>query len=287
MSTTAGFVVYDFVRNGQTLFDLMKIFDEVCDNNEFGEFCVVFIQLLVIAGFDMNEFSIPIRNYWDELVENGSHVLSKLPLTLLDIERCLIKHFREPVLCYPHKEIFADFEHGVFGGKAIEITQESNRFTIEKVFEKWKEMWCPAIETRVFMFDQKIRLREISPSLLKQLNLECLKGAKKEDIQIVHLTPGEVFGVLFCLCRSGPLNNPGREYDPYARLKTWISVAGFLGESTDLDLMVIKEKANNGFWAYVNAKSDWFFDQGDDHFILCLRPDLVSLSIIAVSTVQS
>ncbi len=284
---TLSYLFYVYGRHEKSIKTLDTIFDKVYDLGGYDEFCAGFIQLMIIAGFDKQDFSQSMLAFWEEVVANNSHKLSILPLFLLDIENQSHDYFHGRIHCYPEKDVFLDFEALRNNIEVVDVTQKEDVLYVEKAFEKWKEMWCPSIETRLFVFNHEITRKMISPEFLMNLKMDCFAGANKDEIEIVHIQPDEAFRILFGLCVLGPLNNPGSDTYFYARLKTWQSIAGFLGENEHFDLKMIEQEASKAFWAFVRAKSNWFEQQGDDHCILCLHPDRKGMGITAVSTVQS
>ncbi len=94
------------------------------------------------------------------------------------------------------------------------------------------------------------------------------------------VTPQRVLATLFNIAFSGGAYTHGQGI-ALARLKSWQSLGGLVGENGDLE--TIMNRAKQCRWFGFDATGGWFHNASWDVGIAALRPDGKSLALLAAT----
>lgn len=137
------------------------------------------------------------------------------------------------------------------------------------------------MEARTFAFDAPLPVAAVSPRLLLSLGLESLERAAEDEVTLTPVSPDIVLARLFTIAATG---GPHEGYESaYGRLHAWQSLAALAGAAPDEQIGPVTEWVRAGRWFHFEAPTDWFYHAGWDVGIAVLRPDGLTLAILAAT----
>jgi uncharacterized protein (TIGR02996 family) len=263
------------LASGQPQEVLQRSLERHADEHAFVELCACLVQEMVIRGARLD--GLPV-------VE---HPLAALPLRLTAVEAGLADFL-------PHSSLRGHIRGGATGPSSLpltvplpllgprpppalsEVTNEPLSERIGVVVRNWR------VETRVFRATWPLQVGDLSLSLLERLGLDCLQGVAGADIRAEFVPASQAVSTLFGVAANGGCYSRGR-YGAYGRLEAWSSVAGLVGAPPGETIEDVADMARRCLWVSFTAASEWFYQDTWDLGILCVRPDGMSLAVLAAT----
>lgn len=274
---------------------LAQLFERHADNPRYVEVLACILQERVLReGSVLSEEAS--RQFYERL-KLQNHPLSVLPFSLFPEEERLkgyLPHFQLPggSCSMPFGPNFNEKEEAQTSVpfsksdtiRFIEVTTEETANRIGTAVAKWKKESNGLIEARVFEASGHLPPAALSSEVLQSLGLECLKGAKSENIHLRESTLAEVMATLFAAAANGGAYNRG-EGGAYGRLAMWHSLSGLAGggsPDSGIEGSVAVIRACQRWWIF-DAASDWFSQVAWDIGIVVLRPGNDAIAILAAT----
>ncbi len=248
-------------------------------------------QELVMRGVDC--VSLPyMRQFWEKYKnEQRTHGVGLLPLKLHIIERevhsvmstyhldpaksiSAVDHYFFPLAGGPRLE-FLDADSPII--KLRKRTTPKFRLLVSQAVENW------TFEVALYLADEPITIESITEDFLLSLNLQCLKGIRESlDIRLHSTDPIEVFTLLFAAASTHNTTSEGHGHIQ-GRLRAWRSLSGLVGGNAETSFEEVESLANQCSWRLFWAASGWYYESYYHLGIVCLRPDGMSLSVLAAA----
>ncbi|MFO7322107.1 MAG: DUF6183 family protein [Chloroflexota bacterium] len=284
---------------------LLQIVARYLDSNEYrqsvGEYFHIELMSLLVHEMivhGVNVLSTPSVMLLHNKMRGRRHPLAWLPMFLTDLEDRLLDYLPEanqraaftlppvpPSMVAPLEEVPSVVQPMLpLGLPPVDaplpaIKETTRTYTSERMrvaVAHWYNM-----EARSFAFDAPLPAHAVTPRLLLALGLECLEGVTEDSIRVVPVRPNIVLARLFTIAATG---GPHEGYErAYGRLHAWQSLAALAGAAPDEQIGPVTERVKAGRWFHFEAPADWFHQAGWDIGIAVLRPDGLSLAILAAT----
>jgi hypothetical protein len=163
-----------------------------------------------------------------------------------------------------------------------EATDTSCSTWMRSAVLEWEGESNGLVEARVFRSDRPLATDEVTVGLLQSLGLESLQGASEANIRAERVRPQGAFNLLFSAASTGGAYSRGL-VGAYGRLAAWQSMAGLAGASDLEGIEGIAHVSRRCIWVSYHARSSWFYDVAWDLGLLCVRPDSMSLAVLAAT----
>jgi len=257
------------------------------DDGKSLEIITPLIQECVARGANFDGIG-SIKTYW-ELLGAKKNPLAWLPLHRLAIEKLIVfptysRHGSvetSPGTSVSGKlpEQHSDDDAGK-PFSAISLPVDSA--AVGSCVRMWKANSNGKLETKLFESSSDILPGDISRRQLLSLQLECLAGAKPQDVKVEVVKAEAVFAQLFSAAAMGGAYSHG-EKGAYGRLAAWQSLAALAGVGAGGKVDDISKVALQSRWWSLSSTSAWFHNIAWDFGIVCLRPDRRHLAVLAAT----
>jgi uncharacterized protein (TIGR02996 family) len=270
--------------------ELLAVLEHYRQDGRFLELLGCLSQEMVLRGVILD--GLPAGERIAICLRERMHPLARLPLSLTAVEgdlRPWLPHYggggqgwstpfgHLPQWCEP---LPAGPSSGA--GAFTETTDINSRHLIASAVLNWEEESNGQWEARVFRAERPISVEVLSLGLLRSLRLDCLEGVSEQDLlAAARVTPYMAFATLFSAASTGGAYNSGLR-GAYGRLAAWRSLAGLVGVSGD-DGEAVIDLARRCHWVRIPAVSEWFYQVAWDFGLLAVRPDGMSLAVLAAT----
>lgn len=271
------------LATGQSLKTLRAMLSLLENQAVFTEVLACWTQELIVKNYDLSG-EPSVITFWSRLA-GARHPLSALPLRLTRVEK-------ELHTWLPRLQVGGASRAMPFGpsdqrgtktaGEQTQVvaTELPTRPQAASVVSNWEQESNGRSETRRFRFDRPLSAEIISTELLETLQLACLEAVAVKQVTLRAIPTEHALNILFSASAGGGAYNVGRQA-AYGRLELWQSVAGLIGECSDIDALA--DQAARWDWFSFDAKSDWFWQVAWDLGIAALSPDGLSVSVLAAT----
>jgi hypothetical protein len=163
-----------------------------------------------------------------------------------------------------------------------ESPDPANRERMQAAVKNWHVKSAGQFEVREFQSNEPITSEHLSSTLLHALDLDCLYNAHKDEIRGELIPPHRAMNVLFAAAANGGAYTSGLG-GAYGRLGAWQSMVGLVNAPESDTIAAIADRAEHCHWLYFVATSDWFYQVCWDFGLAVVRPDGMSLAILAAT----
>jgi hypothetical protein len=206
---------------------------------------------------------IPQIDTWTNSAEWRRHPLSRLPLSLTDLEQSpTLRSYR---LCASSHEIPNPWPDGMSvppdpaadAPVVTPVPATADDENIRAAVQNWVECSGGRVETRVFELSGHLAPGAVA-RLLAEMKLECLDGLGADgEISVGACPPQRVWEVLFSAASTGGAWNNGVR-GAYGRLAAWQSLAGLVGAAGSTSVAEVERRVRQCDWFGFTAGSEWF-----------------------------
>jgi uncharacterized protein (TIGR02996 family) len=145
----------------------------------------------------------------------------------------------------------------------------------------WQEESNGKLEAWVLNLDEPAAPDHLGAAWIRRLGDESLSDLFGPGLRIVPVTPAPAWQLLFCCAQSGGAYGR-REWGAYGRLHAWQSFGWLAGVDHGMSMEWVAHQAQQCAWFSLGG-TDWFFDLAWDLGLIALRPDRMSLAILAAT----
>jgi hypothetical protein len=278
------------LAGAQSVLVLAKLLDRYADLEEHQEMLSLLVHEMVLRGVRCEE--IPQFRRHALKMRERHHPLAWLPLILLETESEIsLPSFHLGGTSYQlpfgptnqpmQRTHMPDVEgHSVPAVQETTNVDESRR--IRSAVTNWEEESNGRSEARTFTLPESIPVSALTGTLLRSLDLECLRDATPIDLQPVPIAPSWAFRSLFAAASTGGAYNSGH-YGAYGRYEAWRSIAGMAGASEQDTVSAVEIVAKQADWLRLEAKTEWFYQVAWDFGLIVLRSGGSSLAVLAAT----
>jgi hypothetical protein len=145
----------------------------------------------------------------------------------------------------------------------------------------WAEESNGLLEGKLFRLDSSLPAL-VGGEWFADLPADSLAGALTEPQWAINRrTPAEAFAQLFAAAHTGGAYGR-REWGAYGRLHAWQSFGALAGCAARVDTVSISAEAGRCEW-FSFGGTDWFYQIADDLGLICVRPDRLSVALLAAT----
>jgi Family of unknown function (DUF6183) len=253
------------------------------------EFLRLLMHEVVLRGFDGRDD--PTMNDLAEAMRAEQHPLAALPLALIEIE----SGFAELLPQYTLQSTSAWLDFGLAeplraSSEAadtatrtiVDTTTPAVQTALKAAVMGWETDSNGVVEARTFQIDPGLTAKDLSPTLLKSLRLDCLPHDHTGVLNGSAITPARALGILFSVAADGGAYNSG-ERGAYGRLAAWKSASALTSKEPIDDIPTIAQAVLRCDWLTFHAPGKWFSDVAWDFGLLALRPSGTTLAVLAAT----
>jgi uncharacterized protein (TIGR02996 family) len=271
---------------------LVSLFEQHAEDESVGELLACLTQEMVLRGREVRR--LPVLAQFGEKLRGLGHPLAHLPLQLTDLElrlRNYLPSYGERSVAWsspqshPPGEAAQPLPAHPLSGNPVAATEDTDAPSAERIaaaFQTWCERSNGYVEARTFRPARAVSAVDLSVGLLQSLGLACLQGAEAEDIRTSRVPPHQAVNILFSAAAGGGAYSSGL-LGAYGRSATWRSLGGLVGATAGESIECIAALAHGCLWASFDASSEWFCDVAWDYGLLAVRPDGLSLAVLAAT----
>ncbi len=219
---------------------------------------------------------------WEQLRQER-HPLAWLPLVLTDAE-ALVQDVLPMITrggsgySAPEQPVRRSRAIAIPGLSVVEVAVSPERSAeIRAAVAGWEAESGGSVELREFTVTP--RLVALDASVVAALELSCLRGAAEIASESIGVAPA--FRSLFCAATNGGAHGGGLG-GAYGRLAAWRSLGALAGVAPSASAEVALEIARKCQWLSFFAPG-WFQDVAWDLGLAALRPDGVSIAVLAAT----
>jgi uncharacterized protein (TIGR02996 family) len=267
---------------------LLSALEEHSDEPVF-ELWACTLQELVLRGGHLE--GLPVVERFLKKMQGQNHPLRRLPLHLVEAEQGLEN-------CLPQYSPTSSWWPTLFGpsqtpaGSPLRLTAArplpvwsgtndvASIAELQASVQMWGEESSGCVEAQVFRVASPLTSDDLSVPLLQEMRLDCLAGAR--DIRAKRISLREVISLLFRAAADGGAYTRGVK-GAYGRFAMWRSIAALAGAAPSEDIEIVARLAERCVWVYFDAASDWFHQLAWDLGVMALRPDGMSLAVLAAT----
>ncbi len=262
--------------------DLFAILEAFADEAAYLEFLGCLSHEMVLRGFVLD--GLPAAEGVSARLRESGHPLGRLPLHLTaaegDLRRWLPRYAfggrgRAPLFGAFTRPTATPLGQGPAFDGVIERDDVVGSEGLHAAVRTWS-----ALEGQVFNCSDSLTEEDLSAGLLLSLGLDCLYGATEGDIRAERVTACDVFADLFSASSTGTGHMPGR-FGAHGRLEAMRSLGALVGVDTSVD--VIASAACCCLWVRFEARTAWFHQVTWDLGLLAVRPDRMSIAVLAAT----
>jgi uncharacterized protein (TIGR02996 family) len=274
---------------------LLAILDGFKGESGYRELLACLAQEMVVRGVVLA--GIPAAEELAAELREIGHPLSHLPLHLTAAEGYL-----RPLLpayafggegrAMPFAPPAAAAPRPLPPGPRIDGITDTNASTDALAFSSlraaihdWLEHSNGRAEERFFVTRIPIREDALSAGTLLSLRLDCLAGANEGELQAEQIGPTDAFAVMFSAAsQGGAYGAPEGDgmFGAYGRAAAMRSLGALAGTPED-DIEAISTAACRCLWVRLGTATDWFYHVAWDYGLLAVRPDRMSVAVLAVT----
>jgi uncharacterized protein (TIGR02996 family) len=284
-------VFASLLASGQSADVLLTALGEHEQENHLGELLACLVQEMVLRGARLE--GQPGVARLAKSMRARNHPLAALPLSLLDVEAevgaCLPRYTTTTGSSWPTPsslswDAVSPLSLGTAGRPPTtsEAMDTSCSTRMGSAVLNWEEESNGLVEARAFRFDRSLATEEVTVGMLQSLGLESLRGAAGANIRAERVRLQDAFNALFSAASTGGAYNGGLA-GAYGRLAAWQSMAGLAGAPNEELIEEVAGVARRCSWVSYHATSGWFCNIAWDLGLVCVRPDGMSLAVLAAT----
>jgi hypothetical protein len=137
------------------------------------------------------------------------------------------------------------------------------------------------LEVAEFRLDRPLMTEHVGADWFAALPVQSVTPTPQRRLTVSHVPPSYALGVLFSAAQSGGAYPPG-DFGAYGRLHAWQSFGWLAGVEPGADAETVAEVAAGCAW-FAFGGTDWFFEIAWDLGLICVRPDRLSVALLAAS----
>jgi uncharacterized protein (TIGR02996 family) len=267
---------------------LLAALEQHGNEQVFFELWACTLQELVLRGAHLEGLSV-VERFLKKL-RGQNHPLGTLPLCLVEAEQGLSSFLPQYTSTSPQPTLFGPSQVPpgsplpLPSARPLPVVSETSdpaaTAAIHAAVQSWGGESQGRDEVRIFQAGSPLASHDVTVSLLQEMRLDCLAGAG--DIRAKQTSLREVISLLFRAAANGGTDTRGLQ-GAHGRLAMWQSIAGLAGARPGEDIDTVARLAERCMWVYFDAASSWFHQLGWDLGVMALRPDGMSLAVLAAS----
>jgi uncharacterized protein (TIGR02996 family) len=275
---------------GQRRDVLQYLFEFHGSDGRCAELLACLVQEMVLRKDDVYDLTPLVRFMLEMRV--GGHPLAQLPLALVRVESELryylpLYNATSLSLSLPRSPSRQPGQPLPIGTTDVpmnvaEVIDSASAGRIVAVVRNWQEESNGQVEVRIFRAEHPIAEGELTVQFLRSLGLGALRGAGEEDVRAERIPASRAACILFSAASSGGAYGRGL-LGAYGRLEMWRSLAGLVGAASSESVEAVAALAERCTWLAFDAESDWFYHVAWDFGLVAIRPDGMSLAVLAAA----